>query len=205
MKSWELRVKTHIVFICTKMHKMFPFAFLSPYSAYFGLLSNFLARFSRLALRLLLLAFISRSVSKCTKCSLLRSSRLILPILVSSLTFLRVFLDSLYVFYFLLLSVALSLSFQPIFTQNPLSTNLNYNSFLPLTKLWLCRYCYFASWLDIAKYWELLFNYNLTSLTSLSKHRLQIICFRGFTFPSPGEALVYVIPNRVPAISCIRA
>ena len=48
-------------------------AFLSPYSAYFGVLSNFLARFSRLALRLLLVAFL----------------------------------------------VAQSLSFHPIFTQNP--------------------------------------------------------------------------------------
>ena len=28
----------------------------------------------------------------------------------------------------------------------------------------LCRYCCFASWLEIAKYWELLFNFNLTSL-----------------------------------------
>ena len=36
---------------------LFSFAFLSPYSAYFGVLSNFLARFSRIALRLLLLVF----------------------------------------------------------------------------------------------------------------------------------------------------
>ena len=70
------------------------------------------------------------------------SFRRILPILVSSLTFFRVFLDSLYVFYFLLFWVARSLSFHPIFTQNPLSTNLNYNNnccydynnFLLLTK-----------------------------------------------------------------------
>ena len=48
-------------------------AFLSPYSAYFGVRSNSLARFSRLALRLLLLVFL----------------------------------------------VAQSLSFHPIFTQNP--------------------------------------------------------------------------------------
>ena len=38
-------------------------------------------------------------------------------------------------FYFLLSLVALSLSFQPIFTQNPFSTNLNYNKFFWLTKL----------------------------------------------------------------------
>ena len=39
------------------------FLFPSPYSAYFDVLSNFLARFSRLALHLLLLAFLGRSVS----------------------------------------------------------------------------------------------------------------------------------------------
>ena len=42
---------------------LFSFAFLSPYSAYFGVLSNFLTHFSRLALRLLLLVFFGRSVS----------------------------------------------------------------------------------------------------------------------------------------------
>ena len=68
---------------------LFPFAFPSPHFAYFSFLSNFLARFSRLALRLLLLASL----------------------------------------------VPLSLSFQPIFTQNPFSTNLNYNNFLRLRKL----------------------------------------------------------------------
>ena len=55
----------------------------------FGVLFNFLERFSPIALRLLLL------------------------------------------FAFL---VAQSLSFHPIFTQNPLSTNLNYNNSLPLSK-----------------------------------------------------------------------
>ena len=68
---------------------LFSFAFPSPHFAYFRFLSNFLARFSRLALRLLLLASL----------------------------------------------VPLSLSFQPIFTQNPFSTNLNYNNFLRLRKL----------------------------------------------------------------------
>ena len=68
-------------------------------------------------------------------CSLSRSFHRILPILVSSLTFLRIFLDSLYVFYFLFFLVARSLSFHPIFTQNLLSTSLNHNNFLPLTKL----------------------------------------------------------------------
>ena len=42
---------------------LFSFAFLSPYSANFGVLSNFLARFSGLALRHLLVAFFGRSVS----------------------------------------------------------------------------------------------------------------------------------------------
>ena len=36
---------------------LFSFAFLSPYSAYFGVLSNFLVRFSGLALRRFLVAF----------------------------------------------------------------------------------------------------------------------------------------------------
>ena len=68
---------------------LFSFAFLSPYSAYFGVLSNFFGRFSRLALRN----------------------------------------------YFLFFLVSQSLSFHPVFTQNPLSTNLNHNNFLSLTKL----------------------------------------------------------------------
>ena len=42
---------------------LFSFVFLSPYSAYFGVLCNFLARFSGLALRRLLVAFFGRSVS----------------------------------------------------------------------------------------------------------------------------------------------
>ena len=42
---------------------LFSFLFLSPYSAYFGVLCNFLARFSGLALRRLLVAFFGRSVS----------------------------------------------------------------------------------------------------------------------------------------------
>lgn len=41
----------------------FSFAFLTPYSDYFGVLSSFLSRFSRLALRLLLLAFFDRPFS----------------------------------------------------------------------------------------------------------------------------------------------
>ena len=47
----------------------------------------------------------------------------------------RGFLDSLYAVYLLLSLFALSLSIQPIFTQKPLSTNLNYKNFLRLTKL----------------------------------------------------------------------
>ena len=49
--------------------------------------------------------------------SLSRPSRRILPILVTFLTFLSVFIDSLYAYYFLLSLVALSLSFRPIFIQ----------------------------------------------------------------------------------------
>ena len=46
----------------------------------------------------------------------------------------RFFFHSLYAFYFLLSLVAPFLSFQPIFTQNPLLLNLNYNNFLRLIK-----------------------------------------------------------------------
>ena len=42
---------------------LFSFAFLSLYSAYFGVLSNFIPRFSRLALRCLLVAFFVHFVS----------------------------------------------------------------------------------------------------------------------------------------------
>ena len=61
----------------------------------------------------------------------------ILPILAPFLTFSRDFLDSLYAVYPLVSLIGLSLSIQPtcIFTQNPLSTNLNLNNFLRLTKL----------------------------------------------------------------------
>ena len=40
------------------------------------------------------------------------------------------------------------------------------------------------------KYWKSMFNYNLTSLISRSKRRLQIICLRGFTSTNSREALV---------------
>ena len=42
---------------------LFSFLFLSPYSAYFGVLCNFLGRFFGLPLRCLLVAFFGRSVS----------------------------------------------------------------------------------------------------------------------------------------------
>ena len=43
-----------------------------------------------------------------------------------------------------------------------------------MTKLKLCRYCCLTSCLEIAKYWELLLNYILTSLISRSKRGWQI-------------------------------
>ena len=85
-------------------------------------------------------------------CSLSRSSRRILPILVSFLTFLCDFLDSLYAVYLVLSLDHLSLYIQPIFNKNPLSTNLNYKHFLRLTKLKLFRYCCLTSCLEIAPY-----------------------------------------------------
>ena len=136
-------------------------------------------------------------------CSLSRSSRRFLLILAFFLTFLRVFLDSFDAFYLLLSLAVLSLSFQPIFTQNPFSTDLNYNDFLRLIKLQLCRYCCFSSRLKITKYWELLFNYNLPNLISRSKRVLQIICTRSLTSTSPREPCV--MPNCVPAVRCTKA
>ena len=47
---------------------LFSFAFLSPYSAYFGVLSNFFGRFSRLALRNYFLFFFGLSVSFFSSC-----------------------------------------------------------------------------------------------------------------------------------------
>ena len=123
-------------------------------------------------------------------CSLSRSSRRFLLILAFFLTFLRVFLDSFDAFYLLLSLAVLSLSFQPIFTQNPFSTDLNYNDFLRLIKLQLCRYCCFSSRLKITKYWELLFNYNLPNLISRSKRVLQIICTHSLTSTSPRETSI---------------
>ena len=57
-------------------------------------------------------------------CSLPRSSRRILPILASFVTFLRHFLDSLYAVYLLLSLIALSLYIQPIFTGNLQKTSI---------------------------------------------------------------------------------
>ena len=99
-----------------------------------------------------LLALLFARYSPFYLCLFLFSFAFLSPFVLASLpNLLCVFLDSLYAFYFLLSLVALSLSVQPIFTQNPLSTNLNHN--------W---YRCFASLIE--KYWELLFNYNLTSL-----------------------------------------
>ena len=117
---------------------LFSFAFLSPYSAYFGVLSNFLTRF----------------------------------------------LDSLYVFYFLFgFFFGHSVSFfSSYFHLKPSLHKLESQQFPPVDKvlalpvLLLC---------ELIRNWELLFNFNLTSLISLS-----IICSRGFTFTGPCEALV---------------
>ena len=48
----------------------------------------------------------------------------------------------------------------------------------------------------MAKYWELLFNSNLTSFISRSKRGFLIICLRGFTSTCPREALVQCLTVR---------
>ena len=119
---------------------LFSFAFLSPYSAFFGVLSNFQ----------------------------------------------RFFLDSLYVFHSLFFFWSLSLFLFILFSpKNPRSTNLNHKNFLLSTNLWLCRYCCFASWLEIENYCS-----TSTSPVSLSKCGLQVICSRSFTSNCSREALV---------------
>ena len=52
------------------------------------------------------------------------------------------------------------------------------------------EYRYFASLLEIAKYQESLFNNNLTSMISRSKHRLQILSLRCFTSFNPHETFL---------------
>ena len=102
-----------------------------------------------------------------------------------------------------------------LFSLKTLSPQLESQQFPPVDKAfnYLCRYCCFASLLEIAKYWELLFNFNLTSLISRSERGLQIICLRGFTSTSPREALVQclavcpryttlVLETRVCALHC---
>ena len=96
------------------------------FSLFSGALCISFSRCPSLDIRLFTYAF---------SCSLLRSSRCIQPVLATFLTFFRVFLGSLDAFYSSLSLVALSLSFQPIFTQTPFSTNLNNKNFLRLTKL----------------------------------------------------------------------
>ena len=119
-------------------------AFLSPYSAYFGVLSNFLARFSRLALRLLPLAFFGRSAS-----------------------------------------------FFPVyFHTKPSLRERESQQFPPVDKALALLVLLRCGLIRIAKYWELLFNYNFTSLISRSKRVLQMTCLRDFISTTPSEALM---------------
>ena len=105
----------------------FAFPLLMTFSAYFLELFLFPSQFSlRQIFALITYAF---------SCSFSRSSCRILPMWASLLTLFRVFLDSLYAFSILLSLIALSLSFQPIFTQNLFPTNLSCNNFLRVTKL----------------------------------------------------------------------
>ena len=86
---------------------------MTSFQSIFWRLSIFFSRCSSLDFRLW---------SYAASCTVSRSSRRILPILASFLTFLRVFLDSRYSFYFFLSLVAFFM-------------NLNYNNFLWLTRL----------------------------------------------------------------------
>ena len=104
----------------------------------------------------------------------------------------RVFLDSLHVFSVLSLfdrSLSLSLYFQSIFTRDPFSMNLNCRNFFRLENF-SSEYRCFASSLEIAKYQESLFNNNLTSMISRSKHGLQILSLRCFTSSNQHETFL---------------
>ena len=67
-----------------------------------------------------------------------------------------------------------------------------FSLFLPFGKEKSFSYEYrcFASLLEIAKYQESLFNNNLTSMISRSKHRLQILSLRCFTSFNPHETFL---------------
>ena len=73
-----------------------------------------------------------------------------------------------------------------------LSLSLSLSLFLPFGKGKSCSYEYrcFASLLEIAKYQESLFNNNLTSMISRSKHGLQILSLRCFTSSNQHEAFL---------------
>ena len=70
--------------------------------------------------------------------------------------------------------------------------SLSLSLFLPFGKGKSCSYEYrcFASLLEIAKYQESLFNNNLTSMISRSKHGLQILSLRCFTSSNQPETFL---------------
>ena len=117
--------RTYLLFLLESFVVRFSLLMTS-FQSFFWNCLYFLSRCSSLNIRLFSYAF---------SCSLSRSSRRILLILASFLTFLRVFFDSLYGFYFLLSLVSPSLSLQIIFTQKSFYTNLDYNNLLRLTEL----------------------------------------------------------------------
>ena len=148
------------------------------FSLFSGALCISFSRCPSLDIRLFTYAF---------SCSLLRSSRCIQPVLATFLTFFRVFLGSLDAFYSSLSLVALSLSFQPIFTQTPFLHELELKQFPPDDK---------ALALPVLLLWKLIKNSKIPRITfQLQPHQFdfplktrgQIICSRGLIFTTPRE------------------
>ena len=85
---------------------------------------------------------------------------------------------------------SLSLSISSLFSLVTLSPR---NWIIVISSVWKSfssEYRYFASLLEIAKYQESLFNNNLTSMISRSKHGLQILSLRCFTSSNQHEAFL---------------
>lgn len=93
-------------------------------------------------------------------------------------------------FQFFLSLVSLSLSISSLFSLEILSP---WTRIVVISSVWKSfgsEYRCFASSLEIAKYQESLFNNNLTSMISRSKHGLQILSLRCFTSSNQHETFL---------------
>ena len=150
------------------------------FSLFSGALSTF-SRWSSLDIRHFTSAF---------SCSLSSSPRCVLPILRPINPHFAFFSTRSTSFQFFLSLVSLSLSTSSLFSLEILSP---WTWIVVISSVWKSfgsEYRCFASSLEIAKYQESLFNNNLTSMISRSKHGLQILSLRCFTSSNPHEAFL---------------